>query len=250
MEIGCTVAELVAQDPTVPTGRWTAEGVMTKGDFTWQSIEQTRTRSRKRERRDRVGGFVAGDPVPYMDSGEDYWSWTIKRAIGIRLAKPHLEFVIDSYERYGHRFGLHDLAKPVLDAVGGEVRAAWVAETDGPENGVRIGDVAAPFPPRVAIEVILEASATRAEAGALREELEAAKLRIGSGPIGVHLTFGRNVVVGDFGFGGPVRILLDAMSAGLGGDERSSDLPIRDLRVLRESRMRSGTELRIWPIER
>lgn len=66
-------------------------------------------------------------------------------------------------------------------------------------------------------------------------------------PLGCHLAFGdRHTPIGDFGFEGPIKPLIDALWPLLGGvSGRPADHRIRDLRVVSGAGM-VGVEVTLW----
>jgi hypothetical protein len=68
---------------------------MTYGDFAWNDLlPRPATPTKQRERT--VTPFVEGDPVPYMEFGEDDWVWRISRVIRHRHMRPRLQFILDA----------------------------------------------------------------------------------------------------------------------------------------------------------
>ena len=64
-----------------------------------------------------------------------------------------------------------------------------------------------------------------------------------------HVTLGRSEFA-DFGYGTPMRVLLDSLSPVLGGTPvRPGDTRIRDLRVVRDHTRAAGAVVRLWTID-
>lgn len=219
------------------------------GEFAWKDVmERSETATRRKSNRRRAQ-FISGDPIPFLEAGDADWSWSVSRVVKTPLSRPQLQFTVTSFSYAGHEYGLDDLAQPVLSAVVSRANSVWVTAREGDEPGVRISEVAPPFPPK--IDLVLESSynATRDEITELTKEFEAGGALGGDGPVGAHLTLGPTDV-GDFGFGGSTRLVLDALSGALGGRVgRPGDLRIRDLRVVRGPAHGGGTEIRLWTIE-
>jgi hypothetical protein len=215
---------------------------MTYGDFAWKDLMERSSTATRRVRRQVSAPFVPGEPAPFMDDLEADWSWQVSRTIKTPLICPHLDFVVSSFTRHGRRFGLDDLAKPVIDTVTKRPRSLWIRAERGDNPGVRISEVAPPFPPHIHHMIEVPALAERANVGVLTRTMAAAQKVPGSGPVGVHLTVGP-VDIRELGFGGPVRLIFDALATPLGGDDR-----IVDLRVVRGQTNGASTEVRLWLI--
>lgn len=221
---------------------------MTYGDFAWSDVLRRTPTSRRLERPRSL--FVEGDPVAWMDPGESDWSWRVSRALrSVRepIVKPHLRFTLGHGYR-SRRASIDDYAKPVLEEVNRYPRSVWVEIRNGDRTGVKIGNVLPPFPPR--IERVIEVPfGSKDDASEMREMLAGAPPLAGASDVGVHLAFGR-VNIGNFEFGGPVRLIFDGLSAMLGGSESSpGDLRIKDLRVTRDPGRVDGCEIRLWTID-
>lgn len=214
---------------------------MTYGDFAWKDVMDRSAGDKRRTPRRRSKLRVAGEPAIYMDRDEFEWSWRVSRVVKTPLSRPQLDFVVSSFDRYGHRFGLDELAKPVLDAVVKRPpQSIWVRAEIGEDPGVRIAESVPPFPPHIDRSFEVEHLATRDSADAIKDELANVPTLVGGGFVGVYLSMGP-LDVRDFGFGGPVRIMFDALAAPLGKDDR-----IRDLRVVAGHRDQVSTEIKIW----
>jgi hypothetical protein len=216
---------------------------MTYGDFAWKDVMDRSANATRRVRRHVSAPFIAGEPAPFMDDAESDWAWQVSRVIKTPLICPHLDFVVTSFVRYGRRFALDDLAKPVIDTVTRHPRSMWVRVEHGDSPGVRVSEVAPPFPPHIHHMIELPVLAERANVSVINRDLASVAKVAGSSPVGVHLTVGP-VDLRELGFGGPVRILFDALAQPLGGDDR-----IIDLRVVRGSSEQRGTEIRMWMID-
>ena len=220
---------------------------MTYGDFAWSSHLGRSAAKRRRSDRPRPV-FVEGDPVPWMDFGEDDWVWRVSRAVRQAVPRPHLVFVVGA--RASSRSSIDDWAKPVLDEISSHPRSVWVELREGDRPGVKINDVAPPFPPKIDRSVEVPFESGRDDLVEIRKALGTINPLRGSGDVGAHFGFGR-VQLGDFDYGGPVRVMFDALSKTLGGTEgRPGDLRIRDLRVARDPGRVTGCEVRLWSIDR
>ena len=220
---------------------------MTYGDFAWNDLlRQQEEPTRRRERS--VTPYIEGDPVPYLEGGEDDWAWKVSRVIKHRLMRPRLEFIRDRNRPPRRAFGIDDYAQPVLAEIARQPNSIWITLEDGDRPGVKVRDVPPSFPPRIHRVATLPFS----QRAGTHITVEAAKKidpLLGSGPIGVYLTFGR-LDVGDLGFGGAVRAALDALSYPLGGDvDRPGKMRVRDLRVTRDAGVVDEVEVRLWTID-
>ena len=114
---------------------------------------------------------------------------------------------------------------------------------------MRIADTSPPFPPRIDRAIEVEILPTRDNAQKLAAQLATTPALLGDAPVGAHITIGP-ADPANFGFGGPPRIVLDALSATLGGDlSRPGDLRIHDLRIVRGPARSNTTEIRLWTID-
>ena len=221
---------------------------MTYGDFAWKDVMDRSASASRRHERTTTAAFVQGEPVPFMDAGDEDWAWMVSRAFRRQLATPRLDFTVSSWSYAGHRFALDDLGKPVLESVAKNARSAWVTAHVGDRPGVRIADTAPPFPPRIDRVYEVGAFPTREGAQKLTAALSSAKALLGEAPVGAHINIGPSDPA-NFGFGA-ARLVLDALSKPLGGDlAHPGDLRIRDLRVVRGSSRAEGTEIRLWVID-
>ena len=220
---------------------------MTYGDFAWNDLlRQPETGSRRRERT--VTPFVEGDPVPYLEYGEDDWAWRVSKVIRHRLMRPRLQIILDEARPPRRAFGIDDYAQPVLAEITRQPNSLWVTVEHGKRAGVKVGDVAPSFPPKIERVGALPFN-QRDGAHHTIEEAKKIDPVFGSGPVGAYLSFGR-VDIGNLGFGGAVRALLDALSHPLGGDvDRPGKLRIRDLRVTRDPGLVDEAEVRLWTMD-
>ncbi len=222
---------------------------MTYGDFAWNDL-LGRDRDNPSRRPDRrTNTFIEGEPVPWMDFGEDDWCWQISRVVRKPLLRPNLRFVVSRLARAGRRYSIDDYAKPVLDVVAQKPRSVWVRMAEGDRPGVTITDVAPPFPPRIDRVLEVPFRGQSDDAAQIKQALKKEPVIAGEQPLGIHLGIGR-FEVGDFDYGGPVRVLFDGLSETLGGTLGSpGDLRIRELRVTREPGRIDGAEVRVWVMD-
>lgn len=213
---------------------------MTYGDFAWKDV-MDRASGEGRRRRQRAPKMrVSGEPALFLDADAADWSWRVSRVVKTQLARPKLDFVVSRFDRYGRPFSLDDLAKPVIDVVSNRPRSIWVRAEKGDDPGLRIGESTPPFPLQIDRSLEIPVLATRNETAAIKKALGEMPGILGSGPIGAYLSLGP-VNIREFGFGGPVRVILDGLAVPLGSDSR-----IRDLRVVCGRTTQTTTEVMLW----
>jgi hypothetical protein len=173
-----------------------------------------------------------------LGSGEAAWKATV-RASGITgLTRPHLRFVVASLTRGGRPFDLDNLCSPVLGIVApGPVESVWATVEVGEPEGVWVSEEAPPSPPadaEVRLVIARPPVGSKRRDEPLPELRDAAPLGVGE-PLGLHLAFHDPAArVGDFGFTGPVKPLIDALAPLFGGTLHAPhDHRVRDLRVVR-----------------
>ena len=183
---------------------------MTYGDFAWNDLlRQPQTTSNRRERT--VTPFIEGDPVPYLEVGDGDWAWKVSRAIRKQQhLRPRLQFILDEMRPPRRAFGIDDYAQPVLAEITRQPNSVWITIEFGDRPGVKVGDVPPSFPPKIQQVFALPFSLRDGIHATAREAKKGAQL-LGSGPVGAYLSFGR-MDIGNLGFGGAVRGLLDALS--------------------------------------
>lgn len=217
---------------------------MTYGDFAWNDLlRQPQAPGRRRERA--VTPYIEGDPVPYLEVGEDDWVWKVTRVVRHRLMRPRLEILLDVNRPPRRRFGIDDYAQPILAEIAKQPNSVWITLRTSDRPGVKVSDVAPSFPPRIQRVAKLPFS-PRDGSHPTAQAARSIDLLLGSAPVGAYLSFGR-VDIGNLGFGGAVRTVLDALSHPLGGDmDRPGKLRVRDLRVTRDPALDAEVEVRLW----
>ncbi len=220
---------------------------MTYGEFAWKDLMEATTRERRRPLVHAV--FVAGDPVPFMGIRERDWAYRVKHEVGETMTRPRFRFVVGNSVHGGHRFGLDDLCKPVLDVIGPRASSVWAEVTQGDNPGVGISVLSPPYPPRIDRGIVIERTPGREHHAEITKEMALVPPLGGEGPVGAHITLGK-VQMADFGYGTPVRVLFDSLSAVLGGTaSRPGDTRIRDLRVVRDHTHLTGAIIRLWHMD-
>lgn len=221
---------------------------MTYGDFAWNDLLRPGQGQDSRRREHHVTPYIEGDPVPYMEFGEDDWIWKITRTIRSKLMRPRLEFILDVDRPPRRAFGIDDYAAAVLKEISRQPNSVWVTVEFGNRPGVKVRDVPPSFPPRIDRVATLPF----VPRDGMQPTTQAARkidLLIGSGPVGAYVSFGR-MDIGNLGFGGAVRSVLDSLSYPLGGDvDRPGKLRIKDLRVTRDPGLVDEIEVRLWKMD-
>lgn len=221
---------------------------MTYGDFAWNDLLKRGEPDAPRRRERTITPYIEGDPVPYLEFGEDDWVWKVTRVIRQRLMRPRLQFILDVERPPRRAFGIDDYAATLLGEVARQPNSVWATIEMGERPGVKVRDVAPSFPPKIQNVASLPFSPRNGPS----QTVEAARkmsVLLGSGPVGAYLSFGR-VDIGNLGFGGAVRAVLDALSHPLGGDvDRPGKMRIKDLRVTRDPGVVDEVEIRLWTID-
>ena len=85
---------------------------MTWGEFSWADLHPDRRRDRHAKRPRAV--MVPGEPVPWMESGEDSWALKVGRALPTPLDRPFFTFVLPEHQD-ARRRALDDYMQPIMD---------------------------------------------------------------------------------------------------------------------------------------
>ena len=191
--------------------------------------------------------FVPGEPALFLTAREKEWKALVAQHCPVRLTRPRLGFTVASFRRRGHVFDLDNLTKPVLDVVGGAVESVWATVAEGQVPGVSIGEGTPPPPPRVDFRVSIADPPRRS----VRTDQPLPELA-DVVPVGVNEHLGMRLAlhgaqkIGDFGFEGPVKPLIDALAPVLGGRPgRPADHRIKDLRVV-QGAADDGADVVLW----
>jgi len=162
-----------------------------------------------------------------------------------------LGFYVDAFTRRGQEFDMESLAYVVLASwrhdltrsspikVGNLYRPSslWISMSIAGYGGqgLEIADEPPPSAPARSIvaELMISKPPTLSVAGNILPELTTSKVMNLAPYIGLDLTFRRGTDIGEFGFAGPVKPLIDCMSPILGRDRRGgpADHRIHDLRI-------------------
>jgi hypothetical protein len=195
--------------------------------------------------------FVMGEPPSFFTRNEADWKAAIRRACSNTLQHPCLRFVVSSWQRCSNYFDLDNISKPVLDVVGKEATTVWVSEELGESSGVAIGDEVPPLPPELCEEPIYIANPpTQSVRSSIPlPELENRKMVGNDEPLGLVLTFDSNEArVGDFGFEGPIKPLIDRLGPLLGTYSQGvADYRIHEIRIFKGHQPDdSGVTVGLW----
>jgi hypothetical protein len=159
--------------------------------------------------------------------------------------RPRLQFIMDQERPPRRAFGIDDYAQPVLAEITRQPNSVWITIEFGDRPGVKIGDVAPSFPPKIERVAALPFSVRDGTHATVQEAKKIDPL-YGSNPVGAYISFGR-IDIGNLGFGGAVRAMLDSISHPLGGDvDRPGKMRIHDLRVTRDPGLADEVEIRLW----
>ncbi len=219
---------------------------MTYGDFAWANLQQPRRRRDERRGRPRAS-FVQGDPVPWMEPGDEAWAWKVRRSLPHPFDHPYLTFVLPPKPHRGP-WALDDFLQPIMLEVRNTPVSMWAKMTYADRTGLRIADTVPAFPPKLERVFTVETPAGHCEPDDVAVAIESQSIISGQTDIGVHITVKR-LSRDDYDFGGNVRTIFDGLSTLLGGDvTRPADRRIRDLRMVRDSHHGDITEVRVWQI--
>jgi hypothetical protein len=177
-----------------------------------------------------------------------------------------MHFRVPSYQRRGHFFDMeslgyvvlaswrHDLSRsgPVKKPKFYRPDSVWLTMVAGSEDeqGVELAHESppAPEPDTVVTDLVIADPPRQSVRGAVIPEL-ITTLELSDAPwLGLDLTFGANVDIGEFGFNGPIKPLIDAMSPLLGRDSRGgpADHRLHDLRIRQGSQTDGTVRVRAW----
>lgn len=169
-----------------------------------------------------------------------------------------LHFFVDSNKRRGHYFDMeslayvvlaswrHDLAhpRPVKLADPYAPASIWLTmfTTDTRGVGLELVHERPPAAEEIVADVVISNPPTMSIRGTLIPELVGTTELSDSPWLGLELAFPPHVDIGEFGFGGPIKPLIDAMQPLLGNDSRGgpADHRLHDLRICRDDSSEAG----------
>ena len=180
-----------------------------------------------------------------------------------------MHFRVDGYTRRGQDFDMESLGYVVLGAWRHDLsRSGPVKLVDAyqPESiwltmrlasderiGMQLADEMPPETRRedIVVEITIAQPPGESIRGTVLPELVGSAPLLDSDWLGLSLTFGAAVDIGEFGFYGPIKPLIDAMGPLLGRDRRGgpADHRLHDLRITRDSRSDSSVQARFWYAE-
>jgi hypothetical protein len=177
-----------------------------------------------------------------------------------------MHFRVPSYQRRGHFFDMeslgyvvlaswrHDLSRsgPVKKPEFYRPESIWltmVAVADE-DQGVELGHDPPPVPEPDAVlsHLVIADPARRSIRGTVIPEFITAVELSGAPWLGLDLTFGADVDIGEFGFLGAIKPLIDAMTPLLGVDSRGgpADHRVHDMRIRQDARNDGSVDVRCW----
>jgi hypothetical protein len=200
--------------------------------------------------------WVPGSPAVYLGAGESAWK-KLLGGCGFMSSRPAMIFTVSSWKRYGNWFDLDNLTWPVISALTLVPDSIWSTVRRAEPVGVTLWEQG---PPAVDHEIAFARHIAQpplsSQAGIpALIELEGASVLGRAEPLGLELTFDDPAApIGNFGFNGPVKPMIDALGPLLGwhGSKKGgpADHRIHDLRVRRGKVPGShGAQLRLWYLE-
>lgn len=178
-----------------------------------------------------------------------------------------MHFRVDAYTRRGQYFDMESLGYVTLQSWRRDVsvfpglrnvpnpflpESIWLTMSLVPEGdqGVEIGDEPPPTPDpsSVVADLTVASPPNLSVRGTILLELADSSELLGADWLGLELTFGRDVDIGEFGFAGPIKPLIDAMSPLLGRDRSGgpADHRLHDLRIRKDERRNRSVGIRFW----
>lgn len=195
----------------------------------------------------------------------------LDRQLEIRAALPDppptiaMHFLVDSYTRRGHYFDMESLGYVVLAAWRHDLTRSSPVKLSDPfrpasiwltmgvseeDMGLCVSEESPPKPEPgvVQFEAEVERPPTMSLKGTVLRELEAGSELDESLWLGLELTFGQGVDIGEFGFSGPIKPLIDATGPVLGRDRVGgpADHRLHDLRIRKDHRINGSVLVRFW----
>lgn len=195
--------------------------------------------------------FVCGRPSLFLTPRERAWREVVRASGVTGLVNPRLAFTVASNRRGGQNFDIDNLAKPVLEIVATDPASIWVTVSVGTAEGVLIDDAGPPIASSVEFEVDVP-SPRRRSVRPLIPLVETHGMPVIEpidATVGLELSFdAASEPIGDFGFEGPIKPLIDALGDVLGTYSAGPrDYRVRELRVRKGQRPGgSCVRLSIW----
>ena len=152
----------------------------------------------------------------------------------------------------GQPFDIDNLAKPVLECLGGRPTSVWVTVAEGMDVGVLLTSTPPPPAPLDALTLSVKSPRSRSTRPVVPMSELANLPRLGTADqtIGLELAFDADQSISDFGFTGPIKPLIDGMENILGpGPHGPADHRIKDLRIVKGNEPHHiGVTIRLWLI--
>lgn len=195
--------------------------------------------------------FIGGRPALFLTSAERAWRETVGAVHLEALRHPRLAFTVASFRRGGQDFDIDNLTKPVLELVAPAPETVWVTVAVGEKEGVLIAEEEPPPPARadVALEVARPRRRSVRPLVPLGETSGMRAIEPLDAVVGLELAFdSQDEPIGDFGFNGPIKPLIDALGNVLGTYAAGPrDYRVKELRVRRGARPGStGAQVKLW----
>ena len=208
--------------------------------------------------------------VPPVSGGKGHtaeYHLAVAAALPVPAPNIALHFHVDAYTRRGQYFDMESLGYVALQSWRRDVsvfpglrslpnpyrpESIWLTmslasqgcegveianeQPPTPDPGSLVADVTVANPPNLSI------------LGTVLPELANTSELLDADWLGLELTFGNEVDIGEFGFAGPIKPLIDAMSPLLGKDRSGgpADHRLHDLRIRTDERSDQSVRIRFW----
>jgi len=211
---------------------------------------------------------VAGSPP--VSGGKGHTAeHLLEIAAALPVAPPNIamHFRVDGYTRRGHYFDMESLGYVVLQSWRRDLSVfpglRSLADPYRPESiwltlslahqgdeGVEIASERPPTPDpgSLVADATVTSPPNLSIRGTVLPELAESEALVDADWLGLELTFGHEIDIGEFGFAGPIKPLIDAMSPLLGRDQRGgpADHRLHDLRIRTDEREDQSVGIRFW----
>lgn len=197
--------------------------------------------------------WIEGRPATFLTGREGEWKRRIKDHLFGMWRHPRLDFRVEGWKRGGNYFDLDNLCKPILDFIGHGAESVWARFDLDESPGLYLSEETPPEPPPAVVALHLADPPTRSRKDQRRLNEITAQMAIhGDDALGVALGFDSATTrVGDFGFEGPIKAVLDALDPVFGQyAQGAKDYRMHELRITRGGRPDShGVSVAIWVLQ-
>jgi hypothetical protein len=208
--------------------------------------------------------------VPPVSGGKGHTAeYHLAVAAALPVPSPNiaLHFHVEAYTRRGQYFDMESLGYVALQSWRRDVsvfpglrslpnpyrpESIWLTmclASQGCE-GVEIANEQPPIPDpdSLVADVTVASPPNLSIRGTVLPELANTSELLDADWLGLELTFGNEVDIGEFGFAGPIKPLIDAMSPLLGRDRSGgpADHRLHDLRIRTDERSDQSVRIRLW----